>query len=238
MYKSAFLLAPLLACDPPETCCDTGPGTGGDVLLPDVSNATFVSVVDNPYMPLPVGAKWTIEGQGTDEAIVIQIEVLSETRVVNGVTATVLRDTETIDGELAEDTWDWYAQDSDGNVWYLGEDTCEYERGECVDTHGAWEWGKDGALPGIVMWADPAAQDQAYYEEYYAGEAEDVGEVVGTGESVTVPAGTYSDCIKLHETTPLDPAISEYKHFCRGVGLVRAEADGEVEALTSTTLSP
>lgn len=228
----------LLACAPKTNCCDSAPTANDEVLLPDVSEATFVAGVDNPYLPLPVGATWTIEGQGTDEAIVINVEVLADTRVVNGVTATVVRDTETIDGELAEDTWDWFAQDSDGNVWYLGEDTCEYEGGECVDTHGAWEWGKDGALPGIVMWADPAAQDQPYYEEYYEGEAEDVGEVVATGESVTVPAGNFSDCVKVHETTPLDPAISEYKHFCRGVGLVRAEADGEVEALTSTSLSP
>ncbi len=238
MYTSAFFLMTLVGCGTADTGGDSTDSANDDVLLPDVSKATFVAGVDNAFMPMPVGATWTIEGQGTDEAIVIQIEVLSETRVVNGVTATVLRDTETIDGELAEDTWDWYAQDSDGNVWYLGEDTCEYEGDVCVDTHGAWEWGVDGALPGIVMWADPEAQNQPYYEEYYAGEAEDVGEVVGTGESVSVPAGSYNDCVKLHETTPLDPAISEYKHFCRGVGLVRAEADGEVEALTSTTLSP
>ncbi len=232
MFPALFLLA----CDDADTCCDSGPSANDEVLLPDVSDATFVTGIDNAYLPLPVGAKWTIEGQGTDEAIVINVEVLADTRVVNGVTATVVRDTETIDGELAEDTWDWFAQDSEGNVWYLGEDTCEYEGGECVDTHGAWEWGKDGALPGIVMWASPEADGQRYYEEYYVGEAEDVGEVVASGESVTVPAGAYTDCIKVHETSTLDTSISEYKHFCRGVGLVRAEADGEVEALTSTTL--
>ena len=105
-----------------------------------------------------------------------------------GVSTTVVRDTVTIDGALVEDTYDWYAQDQEGNVWYFGEETAEYEDGEIVSTAGAWEAGVDGALPGIVMEADPTVGD-SYRQEYYPGEAEDMAEVVQTGVSEEVAFG-------------------------------------------------
>ena len=108
--------------------------------------------------------------------------------MIEGITATVVRDTVYVDGELAEDTYDWYAQDKDGNVWYLGEDTHEYEDGEAVNAKGAWEYGKDGALPGIVMLADPEVGD-AYRQEYYEGEAEDMGEVLEVGVTTEIALG-------------------------------------------------
>lgn len=203
--------------------------------LPDVDAATFVATVDNPYFPLPVGARWVYEAMGEDGLEHIEVEVLAETRDIMGVTATVVRDTVTLDGVVIEDTWDWYAQDSEGNVWYLGEDTCEFEAGMCANKVGAWEWGVDGALPGIIMPAAPTIDGQPYYQEYDVGEAEDAGEVVALGVSVMVPAGSYDDCVKTHETSTLDADLNEHKYYCRGVGLVKTEEPDATEALIERT---
>jgi len=208
-------------------------GGSGDVLLPDVGAATFVEGVDNPFHPLPVGATWSYEAVTDEGTERIEVEVLSETREIEGVTATVVRDTVTVDGEVTEDTWDWYAQDTDGNVWYLGEDTCEFEGGTCANTAGAWEWGVDGALPGIVMPGAPAVDGQPYYQEYSPGEAEDVGEVVSVDESVHVEAGDFDGCVKTHETSTLDRHADEHKVYCRGIGVVLVEEPGATEALVA-----
>ena len=130
-----------------------------------------------------------------------------------------MRDTVTVDGEVVEDTRDWYAQDRDGNVWYFGEETAEYEDGKVVSTEGSWEAGVDGALPGIVMHAAPEVGD-AYRQEFYEGEAEDLAEVVRDGESATVPAGTFDDVVVIKEWNPLEPESIEEKSFAQGVGMV------------------
>jgi hypothetical protein len=203
-----------------------------EVFMPDVGAATFVDGVDHPLLPMPVGATWVYEAQTPDGLERIEVEVLSETRDIQGVAATVVRDSEYMDGELTEDTWDWFAQDDEGNVWYLGEDTCEYEGGECVNTGGTWEWGVGGALPGVVMFAEPAVDGRRYYQEYLAGEAEDVGEVV----AVDVSVSDYAGCITTRETSTLDPELDELKHYCPGVGLVLVEEpDFEVQ-LVQTSL--
>src|SRR5687767_8727014 len=116
----------------------------------------FTTEIDNPYLPLATGSRWVYaetEAGEPDQKVVVQ--VTGETKSVeNGVEALVVRDTVTEGGELIELTDDWYAQDSAGNVWYLGEDTAEYEDGERVCRCGSFEAGVDGAEPGIVMPAD------------------------------------------------------------------------------------
>jgi hypothetical protein len=156
---------------------------------------------------------------GEEEVERIEVVVLEETREVMGVQATVVRDTVTVDGELVEDTYDWYAQDVDGNVWYMGEETAEYENGEVVSTAGAWEAGVDGALPGIVMLSDPTEGD-AYRQEYYPGEAEDMAEVIGVGASEEVAVGAFDDLVVIEEWTPLEPDVIEEKSYGPGVGVV------------------
>ena len=136
-----------------------------------------------------------------------------------GISATVVRDTVEEDGEVVEDTYDWFAQDDEGNVWYLGEDSKEYEDGEVVSTEGSWEAGVDGALPGIVMLAEPAVGD-AYRQEYLEGEAEDLGEVHELGARETVPAGTFGDLVVIREWNPLEPDVVEDKYHAPGIGVV------------------
>lgn len=218
--------------------------TGGDQSYnPSINPANFTTVIDNTYKPLTPGTTLIYEGE-TDEGEleVITYSVTDQTRVVMGVTCVVVRDTVTIDGELAEDTYDWFTQDNEGNVWYFGEDSGEYEDGELVSREGSWEAGVDGAKPGIVMHADPASHvGEEYRQEYYAGEAEDMGKVVETGLTVTVENGTYTNCIRTEDWTPLEPDVMEYKYYAPGVGFILEEkpATGEtVELVWAGTGEP
>ncbi len=191
------------------------PGDGGDY-APAIDPADFVDVVDNRYLPLSVGARWVYEGDGER----VEVVVTAERKEILGIEATVMRDTVTDDsGALVEDTFDWFAQDVDGNVWYLGEDSTSYENGEPVNTEGSWEAGVDGAQPGIVMPADPVERD-AYRQEFYAGEAEDLAEVRRFESSLETPTETYADVLVTGEWTPLEPDVVEEKYYAEGVGLV------------------
>jgi hypothetical protein len=187
--------------------------------LPVFDPSNFVSTVDNPYLPLPVGRVSTFEGQTEDGVETIVIEVLAEKKSILGVEATVVRDRVYLDGELVEDTFDWFAQDQQGNVWYLGEDVKNYEGGMLADTEGSWQAGVDGATAGIAMLADPEPGD-AYRQELAPGVAEDMARVRRLDESVTVPYGTFSGVLQTLEWTPLSPGGREYKYYASGVGLV------------------
>jgi hypothetical protein len=212
------------------------PGDGGDY-SPDLDPASFVDRVDNQYFPLIPGTKWVYEGQDDDETEHIEVEVLDETKVIEGITATVVRDTVSVAGEVTEDTYDWYAQDKDGNVWYLGEDTHEYEDGKAVNADGSWEHGKDGALGGIVMKADPQVGD-AYRQEYYEGEAEDMGEVLKTGTTVDIGLGSYADVVVTEDWNPLEADVIEQKSYAPGIGVIREEkvagGTGTIELIEHT----
>ena len=193
---------------------------------PDVDAADLSPEISNPLLPFPVGATWSYQAE-TDEGLeVIEIVVEVDTFAVWGADARVVRDTVFVADEMVEDTWDWYAQDARGHVWYLGEETYEYENGEVVCECGAWEAGVDGALPGIVMLADPQPGD-TYRQEFYEGEAEDYAEIVELDVTVTVPAGTFDGCITTRDLSAIDPGLDEYKYYCPGVGNVLVE-EGDV----------
>ena len=189
---------------------------------PDIDPADFVARIDNPYMPLTPGVTLVYEsttGEGLER---IEVTVLDETRVVMGVAAAVVRDTVTLDGQLIEDTLDWYAQDKEGNVWYFGEAVDNYVNGELANHDGSWEAGVDGALPGIIMVADPLAHaGETYRQEYYAGEAEDMGKVVGPAGPLIVPFGEFQDVLQTEDWTPLEAGSTEFKYYAPGVGLIR-----------------
>jgi len=212
--------SPSVAPSAPSPSAAPGAGLpqGSDPVTLDPAN--FVATVDNRYWPLPVGATWTYvetAADGTEQQITV--EVLPDTREILGIAATIVHDQVTEDGELVEDTFDWYAQDSAGNVWYLGEDTKEYENGEVSSTEGSWEAGVDGALPGIVMPAQPTP-GLTYRQEFYAGHAEDAATVLDIGAQVALATGAYADVIVTRETTALEPSLAELKLYAPGVGLV------------------
>jgi hypothetical protein len=183
--------------------------------------ADFTTEIDNPYWPMEPGTRWTyreIDEEGNRLKVVVI--VTNETKkIANGVTARVVRDTVTEDGQLVEDTKDWYAQDAQGNIWYLGEDTAEFEDGELTTRAGSFEAGVDGALPGIIMPADPRP-GMRYRQEYYAGEAEDNGEVLKARELVEAPYGQFRDALLTKDTITIEPDVQEYKLYAKGVGPV------------------
>lgn len=239
MRNSSWILLPMLwaavACggddeaEPLAVSNGLGPAPfdPGETYAPDVRVAELSTTVDNRFFPAPPGARWVYEAQ-TDEGVErIEVSVDADPRLVNGVTATVVRDTVYLAGEMIEDTWDWYAQDPTGNVWYLGEETYEYENGQVVCDCGAWEWGVDAAaLPGVLMLATPTV-GVVYRQEYLPGEAEDVGQVVALDVSVDVPAGSFTGCIRTRDRSALDLEVDEYKTYCPGIGPVLEEADDE-----------
>jgi hypothetical protein len=208
-----------------ETTEAVSDGVGVDLPQGDepveLDPADFTSEIDNPYWPMTPGTRWTY--RETDEEgneLQVVVIVTSETkRIANDITARVVRDTVTEDGQLVEDTLDWYAQDAQGNIWYLGEDTAEFEDGEITSREGSWEAGVDGALPGIIVPADPAP-GMRYRQEYYEGKAEDNGEVLSTNELAEAPYGQFRDALLTKDTITIEPDVQEYKLYAKGVGPV------------------
>ena len=180
---------------------------------PHIDPADFTTTIDNEYFPLKPGTTFVYEG-GTERG---EMTVTHDTKKVMGVECVVVDDRGYEAGKLIEKTYDWFAQDNKGNVWYFGEDTKEYENGKVVSTKGSWEAGVDGAKPGILMRADPKV-GQSYRQEYYPGEAMDMARVLGSNESVTVPYGSFDHVLETKEWTPLQPGFSERKYYVRGVG--------------------
>jgi len=218
---------------------DGGHGTSDVIYEPEIDPENFVETIDNPYFPLAVGTQWTYEADTEDGKEVIVVNVTDRTKVIMGINCTVVRDTVTIGGELFEDTYDWYAQDKDGNVWYMGEDSKEYDEDGTIDSAGSWEAGVDGANPGIIMMAKPLAGFR-YRQEYYEDEAEDMGEVLSLNRSITVPHGTYEHCIMIRDINPHEPDVEEHKYYAKGIGVV-AEltirgGDERVELISMETI--
>jgi hypothetical protein len=186
------------------------------------------------------GSEWVYletAGDGTIQEVIVTVTDQTKT-IANGVVARVVRDVVTENGVPVEVTDDWYAQDAEGNVWYLGEATTEYEEGRPKTTAGSFEAGVDGAEAGVIMPANPKP-GMEYRQEYYEGEAEDKAKVLALGEQVTVPAGTFTDTVKTEDTNPLeDPPVVENKFYARDVGPVyvvgvSGEGRGDREELIS-----
>lgn len=201
---------------------------------PKIDPANFQAMVDNPYYPLVPGTTYKYIEKALGETSENEITVTHETKVVMGVPCVVVHDVVVKNGVVAEDTYDWLAQDKQGTVWYFGEATEEISPGGIVSTLGSWEAGIDGAQPGILMPAHPTP-GEPYRQEYGLGIAEDMGQIAALGETVTVPAGTFKDCVRTLEWSLLEPG-SEKKWYAKGVGVVREESTiGEVATLISIT---
>lgn len=191
-----------------------------DPYQPVIDPAAFSTTIDNPYLPMTPGTRTIYEADTSDGHQQTTTEVTRDTKTIVGVTTVVVHDTVTLDGKPTEDTLDWFAQDRDGNVWYFGEATKEFD-GQKVSTAGSFEAGVDGALPGIVMPAHPQIGDQ-YRQEYAKGIAEDTGEVVSTTGSETTPlTGPSKDLLIIKDADLLDPnGPAENKYYARGIGLI------------------
>ncbi len=171
---------------------------------------------------------WTYTSTSPEGDETIVVTVTDETRVVAGVTATVVHDVAKDEtGTVVEDTYDWYAQDTAGNVWYLGEDTTAYD-GQLSSSEGSWEAGVDGAEAGLAMPAEPRVGD-GYSQEYYQGVAEDRGEILATDATVSIEYGDYDEVVRTEDTTPLEPDLVEQKYYAPGIGVVmeKTVAGGE-----------
>ncbi len=195
------------------------PRLGGRPYDPVIDPANFVDRIDNPYFPLVPGTNFIYEGQTSGGLAHIEFFVTHNSRQILGVTTVEVHDTVTTNGELTEDTLDWFAQDRAGNVWYFGENTMELIGGRPSTLDGTFVSGENGARPGIIMKAHPAIGD-FYRQEFDLGNAEDYGEVASLSDTVTVAAGTFTHCLKTPESTPLEPSLHEAKWYAPGVGQI------------------
>jgi len=214
---------------------------GGLVEIPfDIANFTAPLAIDNPYMPLPPGMRVVFSEVSVDECVIDEVEVTSDSKndfqgAYAGLTARVVLDHAWQDVDcdggrdlLLEDTFDWYAQDNDGNVWYVGEDTTAYEYDEDGNPlgsskEGSWEAGSDGAIAGLIMLAEPSSGD-FYQQEFREGVAEDAAKVIGVDRQVTTGLGTFEGCLITKEWSPLSLGSVEQKYYCpdaAGLVLVR-----------------
>jgi hypothetical protein len=179
---------------------------------------------------MPVGRRWQVhvsnpQGESLQETITVTNQTK---RIADGVTARVVHDVVYTQGKPTEVTDDWYAQDKDGNVWYFGEDTAAIENGR-KDTSGSFEAGRDGAEAGIAMAAHPMV-GLTYREEYYRGHAEDRTKILALDQQVQAPAGHFTGAILTDDYSPIEPTVSEYKLYAKGVGpVVAVSVSGEAE---------
>ncbi|MDJ0656032.1 MAG: hypothetical protein QNJ40_17850 [Xanthomonadales bacterium] len=176
----------------------------------------------NPYFPLIPGSFWVYQAE--DETITVM--VTGETREIDGVEATIVNDVVTEEGEVIEDTDDYFAQDADGNIWYLGEIARNYEDGYLTDLDGSFVAGEDGAKAGILVFTNPVV-GTTYRQEFLLGEAEDIGTVLSvSGTESAEAAACDGQCLVVRDTTPLEPDADESKYYAPGVGLI-LEIDNE-----------
>ena len=181
--------------------------------------ADFTTRIDHPYWPMRPGTVWHLVEKDDGETQRVTITVTRDTTLIAGIEARIVHDVVRAGGRVVEDTLDWYAQDTTGSIWYLGEDTRAYDEDGSVSTEGSWQHGVDGAFAGVLLPARPRP-GCSYREEYRSGEAEDRAVVLALSEAVTVPAGSFRRLLHTANTTPLEPTLLENKFYARGVGPV------------------
>ena len=185
-----------------------------------VDPGNFVNRINNEYFPLTPGTTLTFEGESEGVPTRDVMIVARETREILGVNTTIVHHLSYEDGVLIEDTFDWFAQDEDGNVWYFGEDTKELDAsGNVISTEGSWEAGINGAEPGIIMLADPKKGNR-YQQEFAPDIAEDMAQVVGFQDSLCVQYGCFENILVTKEWSPLEKGVVELKYYAPEVGFI------------------
>ena len=186
-----------------------------------IDPSNFVPSVDNPYFPLKPGTSYRHRGVKEGKPALDVFTVTNHTKEILGVTNTVVDDRAYIDGRLEEISYDWYAQDREGNVWYFGERIQEFNaKGKRIPAQGAWRAGVDGARAGIAMPAHPKVGD-TFRPEYDKGNAEDVYRILDASAKVRVPYGSFSNVLVMSEQSRLEPGILGLKFHARGFGQIK-----------------
>lgn len=186
-----------------------------------VAKSDFVSTGHNDYFSLEPGKVLTL----THENERLVITVTNETKVIDGVTTRVVEERETANGELVEVSRNYFAVDRKTNdVYYFGESVDIYKNGKVVNHEGSWEAGTKGATYGLAMPAKPVVH-RRYFQEVAPGLAMDRAEIVSLTATVA-GSPAWKNCLKVEETTPLEPGVKEYKYYAAGVGLVQ---DGDLK---------
>jgi len=179
--------------------------------------------VTNQWFPLRPGTTYAYTGVRDGQPSREVFTVTRLTKTIQGVRCTVVHDRLYLRGRLRERTTDWYAQDRGGAVWYFGEQTAELDvRGHVTSTEGTWRSGVDGAKAGIYMPAHPRV-GQSFWQELYAGHAEDHFRVLSLNASVSVPYISSRHALLTKEWTPLEPGVIDHKLYVRGIGTVKEE---------------
>lgn len=192
---------------------------GGGRYDPRIDPNDFENPLANAFFPLVPGVTRLFEKDTDEGRESVMVTVTFDTKSILGIECIVVQDTVTLEGELVEDTLDYFAADRWGNVWYFGELAMNFEDGELTDLDGSWLAGVDGAKPGIVMKAAPKVGN-TYRQEYLATEAEDAATVVGLGRTVDVDFGTFTGCLETRDFSPLEPDHLEAKFYAPGIGTV------------------
>jgi hypothetical protein len=201
---------------------------------PKIDPSAFQSGIDHEYFPLIPGTTFRYTEKSGKLVVDVAVAVTRETRVVMGVTCVVVSTLVKSKGVLKEDIAEWYAQDREGNVWFFGEDAKEFHSQGRVSTEGSWEAGIDGAQPGIVM-PGRAVPGEPYRHQYYKDESEDMAQIVAMNESVTVPFGSFRNCVRTREWSMLE-AGSQSKWYAKGVGFIKEVSEwGDATELISVT---
>jgi hypothetical protein len=195
-------------------------GTTQQAYAPHINPSDFTTKVDNKYFPLKPGTTFVYQGKSGANPERDVMTVTHSTKQIMGVKCVVVNDRVWQNGKLTEKTYDYYAQDKQGNVWYFGENSKEIKDGKVTSTEGSWEAGKDGAKPGIIMQAHPKV-GQTYRQEYYKGHAEDMAKVIDLSGSAKVPYGSFGHSLVTKEWSPLEPGVAEHKYYAAGVGDIK-----------------
>lgn len=199
------------------------PGAGSAASAPAdaIRPSHFNHPQANPYFPVQPGMVLRYRGTDGAEKFRERVTITHKTRVIEGIKATVVHDVlRRDDGTIAEATHDWYADDNNGNVWYLGEATATYDRsGKVESREGSWQAGVNGAVAGLIMPADPRPTD-AYRQEYWRGHAEDQAWIVQNNATRQVPLGTFHHVVRSYEWSRLEKRNVSVKFYARGLGIV------------------
>ena len=202
------------------TMTTVGAKSNGSAPLLKINPGNFVRKIDNPYFPLKPGTTFTYKGTKDGAPTRDVVAVTNNTKKILGVTCTVVHHRSFEDGVFVEDTFDYYAQDKEGTVWYFGEDTKELdENGNVVTTEGTWRAGVDGAQPGVIMKVHPKKGDR-YPQEVAPDVAEDMAQVLSLNKSICVSYGCFDHVLLTREWSPLEKGVVENKYYAKGVGFI------------------